>query len=140
MAERVGFGHAQRDRLIAKAARVPTALWFVMLVLGGVITAAIISVVVTSGKSSITGTLAGLPAGSNAHQFVVRNQVDKAPQAKGICVITVEDHSDDTVGTFTDTIEPSSSQQRQTDRTVIVPTSRAAVAVAGISCHLVVGS
>jgi hypothetical protein len=133
VAERVNIRTVALSRQLQ---RVPTAAWLVLLIVGGVLTAIIVSVTVSDKPPTISTQLTALPKGSDATHFLVRYQIDKPSHADVTCTIQAVGVNHDIVGSVNDVTPARTDTQRQTIRQISVPTSKLAVSADITDCSV----
>lgn len=117
--------------------RVPTAAWLVLLIAGGVVTAILVSVLVTPTKATISTHLVAFPGGDDPRQFVVRYQIEKPSHADVTCTVQAIGIEHDIVGSVPDTTPARDDTTRTSTRDVTVPTTKQAVSAEITQCQVV---
>lgn len=137
MAERVN----QRGmNIAAQLARVPNAVWFALLVVGGIVVAAIVQFAGGGSGPQVSGELVSLPAGATASRLPVEYRVSGPENEAVRCRIDAIGKDHGVVGTTTDTVLPHAAGRGRTGRTIVVSTTKLAVSADINSCAVVQAS
>lgn len=134
MAERVGRT-LPGGTLLARAAKLPSAVWVVLLVAAAVLVGIVVAIVGHNSNPLTANVLGGFKA-DNPHAFTVSYQVTKNPQATSECDIEVQDEYHDTVGSVIDTIGPTANNVKTTTKQLVIKTTGQGVTAIIDRCHL----
>jgi hypothetical protein len=135
VAERVGRGLPfEGSPVVARARRLPAAVWFVLLVALGLL-AAVVVAVVGHTNNPLDAEVRNFQVDSPA-RITVSYQVTKSPLSTSRCQLQAVDVDHDVVGTSDDTVGPTQHNQKTTIRSVTITTSQPAVSAQMGSCSL----
>jgi hypothetical protein len=133
VAERVD----QRGEFVkAQLGRVPTPMWFALLIAGGILTAALVQLVGTGG-SGVSSQLVSLPKGATSAGLPVRYEVTAPAHHAVQCVLEAVGKDHAVVGTFTDSVPARTDDARRTTRDIVITTTALAVSADIDSCTVV---
>ncbi|MGH3745740.1 MAG: DUF4307 domain-containing protein [Mycobacteriales bacterium] len=133
MAERVG--RSLGGALAQRAARVPGAVWVLLLVVAAVVVGIVVAIVGHTSNPLSAHVLGGFTA-DDPRAFTVSYEVTKNPQSTSECDIEVQDENHDKVGEVIDRVGPTANNVKTTRKQLVIPTSGQGVTAVIDRCHL----
>lgn len=135
MAERIGRGLPfEHSSAVARARRLPAAVWFVLLVAVALL-AAVVVAILGHTSNPLDAEVRNFQVES-ATRITVSYEVTKSTLSTSRCALQAVDVDHDVVGTSYDVVGPTDHNQKTTIRSVSIVTTSPAVSAQLGTCSL----